>query len=86
MVFALKELPQPLTYLHTQNYTNTMMNNWLDTMLDYNFEVIHLKGIDVLPDRLSRLFPVDESLEGGMVIEIKKVAQVSLLKLEPSER
>ena len=63
-----------------------MMNNWLDTMLDYNFEVIQLKGIDVLPDRLSRLFPVDESLEGGMVIEIKKVAQVSLLKLESSER
>ena len=64
-----------------------MMNNWLDTILDYNFAVIHLKGIDnVLPDRLSRLFPVDESLEGGMVIEIKKVAQVSLLKLEPSER
>ena len=64
--FTLYTDHKALTYLHTQKYTNTMMNNWLDTMLDYNFEVIHLKGIDVLPDRLSRLFPVDESLEGGM--------------------
>ena len=55
-----------LTYLHTQKYTNPMMNNWFDTILDYNFDVIHLKGIDnVLPDHLSRLFPDDQRLEGG---------------------
>ena len=65
--FTLYTDHKALTYLHTQKYPNTMMNNWLDTILDYNFDVIHLKGIDnVLPDRLSRLFPTDESLEGGM--------------------
>ncbi|KAI8982368.1 hypothetical protein BDF20DRAFT_1000335 [Mycotypha africana] len=45
-----------LTYLHTQPIANSMMINWLDTLLDYDFTVIHRPGIqNILPDRLSRL-------------------------------
>jgi putative transposase len=55
-----------LTYLHTQPDINPMMSNWLDTLLDYNFEVCHLPGnTNVLPDALSRLFDPRPSLAGG---------------------
>ncbi|KAG1448544.1 hypothetical protein G6F56_008912 [Rhizopus delemar] len=34
------------------------MIKWLDVLLDYSFSVIYRKGIDnILPDKLSRLFP-----------------------------
>lgn len=43
-----------------------MMIKWLDTILDYNFTVVHLPGINnVLPDNLSRLFPCGPELTGG---------------------
>ncbi|KAG1439370.1 hypothetical protein G6F56_012319 [Rhizopus delemar] len=55
-----------LTYIHTQKYANTMMMNWFDTILDYQFKVIHLPGMDnILPDHLSRLFPTDQMLRGS---------------------
>lgn len=35
-----------------------MMIKWLDTILDYDFKVVYIKGIDnILPDALSRLYP-----------------------------
>ena len=46
-----------LSYLFTQKYFNYMMLNWIDTLLDYDFTVIHRPGIElVLPDALSRMF------------------------------
>ncbi|KAG1607076.1 hypothetical protein G6F46_012560 [Rhizopus delemar] len=42
-----------------------MMINWLDTILDYNFKIIHRPGIqNILPDALSRLFEPEKTLEG----------------------
>ncbi|SAL96249.1 hypothetical protein, partial, partial [Absidia glauca] len=80
IIFALKKFHQflwanpfklytdhkALTFIHTQSIANPMMINWLDTLLDYTFEVIHLPGIDnTLPDCLSRLFsPLKELGEG----------------------
>jgi transposase InsO family protein len=50
-----------LTYLHTQKIANAMMINWLDVILQYDFKVVHLPGIDnILPDTLSRLFEAEE--------------------------
>jgi hypothetical protein len=39
-----------------------MINSWLETLTDYDFEVIHKPGIkNILPDRLSRLYPEEET-------------------------
>ena len=76
--FTLYTDHKALTYLFTQKYANTMMMNWMDTLLDYNFKVVHLKGIDnVLPDHLSRLFPPDQRLEGDMMCSDTNKAQKS---------
>lgn len=55
--FRLYTDHKALVYLHTQKELNPMLVKWLDRILDYNFEIIHLRGIDnTLPDHLSRLF------------------------------
>jgi len=57
--FTLYTDHKALTYLHTQKVANVMMINWLDTILQYDFTIVHLPGIDnILPDTLSRLFEV----------------------------
>lgn len=48
-----------------------MMINWFDTLLDYDFGVVHLPGIkNVLPDALSRLFPPEKELKGMMLTQM----------------
>ncbi|PHZ09024.1 uncharacterized protein RHIMIDRAFT_69229 [Rhizopus microsporus ATCC 52813] len=38
-----------------------MLINWFDTLLQYDFKVVHLPGIDnILPDTLSRLYEIEE--------------------------
>jgi hypothetical protein len=67
--FILYTDHKALTYLHTQRIANAMMISWLDTILQYDFKIVHLSGIkNVLPDTLSRLFEANEplnELEGG---------------------
>ena len=47
-----------LIYLHTQKIANPMMIGWIETLLDFDFEVVHIPGImNKLPDILSRLYP-----------------------------
>ena len=47
-----------LVYLHTQKIANPMMIGWIETLLDFDFEVVHIPGIlNKLPDVLSRLYP-----------------------------
>lgn len=66
--FTLYTDHKALTYLHTQKIANPMMINWLDTLLNYTFTVVHLPGLkNVLPDRLLRLFTPSAQLEGGVV-------------------
>ncbi|CDH60654.1 hypothetical protein RO3G_15169 [Lichtheimia corymbifera JMRC:FSU:9682] len=70
-----------LTYLNTQKLANTMMLNWFDVLMDYQFDIIHLPGIEnVLPDQLSRLFTPDEHLEGDK-IEDAKDSKIKIGKL-----
>ena len=46
--------------MFTQRHINPMLNNWLDQLLDYNFDVVHMPGIlNILPDQISRLFDAD---------------------------
>ena len=55
--FTLYTDHKALTYLHTQRVANLMMIAWMDTILQYDFKIVHLPGVsNVLPDVLSRLF------------------------------
>lgn len=57
-----------LVYIHSQKELSPMLVGWLETILEFSFRVVHIKGIlNILPDELSRLYPPrDESkLEGG---------------------
>ncbi|CDH52554.1 hypothetical protein RO3G_11965 [Lichtheimia corymbifera JMRC:FSU:9682] len=64
--FTLYTDHQALVYLHSQENLNPMLTKWLDRILDYNFEIVYIKGIlNTLPDRLSRLFPDAYSLGEG---------------------
>jgi hypothetical protein len=63
--FTLFTDHKALTYIHTQKIANPMMITWLDTILQYSFTVIHIPGMtNVLPDALSRLFPLEKELAG----------------------
>ncbi|KAG0731857.1 hypothetical protein G6F62_015248 [Rhizopus arrhizus] len=43
-----------------------MMVGWMDTLLSYDFDIIHIPGVqNVLPDALSRLFPPEKGLAGS---------------------
>ena len=46
-----------LVYLFSNKSENTMLTNWADTLLDYNFTITHCPGIShILPDYLSRIY------------------------------
>ena len=50
-----------LTYIFTQKHTNQMINNWLETLLSFDFKIVHRPGIlNVLPDAISRFFDADK--------------------------
>ncbi|KAG2191768.1 hypothetical protein INT47_010343, partial [Mucor saturninus] len=60
--FTLYTDHKALTYLHTQRVANLMMIAWMDTILQYDFKIVHLPGVaNVLPDALSRLSEEPES-------------------------
>ena len=62
--------------MHTQKHANHMISSWLETLTDYDFEVIHKPGIkNILPDRLSRLYP-DEGTDGAKEIKIWAIAPI----------
>lgn len=67
--FELRTDHKALTYLHTQAQANPMMIGWIETLLDFNFDVVHIKGIlNQLPDLLSRLYEpclANEFMLGG---------------------
>ena len=56
--FTLFTDHRALTFLFTQKQTNPMLNRWMEVLLDFNFSINHRPGMrNVLPDRLSRLYP-----------------------------
>ena len=55
--FILYTDHQALTALYTKTKLSYMMANWLDTILNYEFEIRHRPGVQMaLPDTLSRLY------------------------------
>jgi transposase InsO family protein len=56
--FTLFTDHKALTYMFTQSNLNPMLSNWLETLLEHDFEIIHRPGIlNILPDALSRIYP-----------------------------
>ena len=48
-----------LQYIFTQPKLTPMLENWVDKLLELPFDVVHIPGIvNVLPDCLSRLYPM----------------------------
>ena len=59
-----------LVYLHSQKVVNPMMAGWIETILDFTFEVVHLPGaMNIFPDLLSRLYPPVEEESKKLVLE-----------------
>ena len=55
--FVLFTDHKALTFLFTQRHTSYMLNNWADELLNYDFDIVHCPGVEmVLPDHLSRLY------------------------------
>ena len=47
-----------LVWLHNDKELSRVTNTWIEIVLEYDFEVVHLPGItNILPDRLSRIYP-----------------------------
>ncbi|HVX00123.1 MAG TPA: RNase H-like domain-containing protein, partial [Candidatus Babeliaceae bacterium] len=48
---------KPLTHMFSSNLLSPALQQWLDVLLDYTFEIKHRDGImNVVPDQLSRMF------------------------------
>jgi hypothetical protein len=48
---------KPLTYMFSSTQLSPALQQWLDTLLDYSFDIRHRDGIlNVIPDQLSRMF------------------------------
>ncbi|KAI3656138.1 hypothetical protein MP638_003051, partial [Amoeboaphelidium occidentale] len=76
--FTLLTDHKALTFIFTQRHVNQMINNWLDTLLDFDFSVVHCPGIlNVLPDRISRLYDADE-------IQLSDVVEFMMVDLAAS--
>jgi hypothetical protein len=62
--FTLHVDHRSLIYINTQPVLNSMLLSWHETIQEFDFYIVHVKGIaNIIPDVLSRLFePVEESL------------------------
>jgi hypothetical protein len=55
--FELRTDHRALTFMFTQKHANTMLQSWLDVLLEFSFTVVHCPGVlMVLPDALSRIY------------------------------
>ena len=58
--FTLYTDHKALTFLFTQKKPNQMLENWMEILTDFQFEIIHRPGIlNVLPDAISRFYDDD---------------------------
>lgn len=55
---------KPLIQLRTMQPSSALLNNWIETIMEFDFDLSHVCGKDnVLPDHLSRLFPEIKNIE-----------------------
>lgn len=66
--FTLYTDHKALVYLHTQKVANNLILSWYETLMEFDFDVVHLPGIlNRLADSLSRLYPPIEECEHKLV-------------------
>lgn len=79
--FVLECDHKSLSYMFSQRHTNHMLEKWLNILLDYTFDVLHIEGLkNVLPDRLSRLFEPFEENQTSLVEGIQSEYYVPYLR------
>jgi hypothetical protein len=60
-----------LVYMHEKPVLPPMMVNWMETLMSFQFDVIHRPGIaNILPDHLSCLFLTDQ-MPAYLMVEVK---------------
>jgi hypothetical protein len=83
--FTMETDHKALTYLFTQKIVNYMMLGWIDTLLEYEFDVVHCPGIlHVLPDALSRMYTAFR--RGGGEVAVRAFIPVSELPKYPEKQ
>ena len=66
-----------------KNHTSQMLNNWLEILLDFDFDVIHRPGIlNILPDAISWFYDADPQVS---TIPVKIWALLTLHPLRMHE-
>jgi len=67
--FRLLTDHKSLTYMLERPKVSSVIFNWLDEILQYNFKMEHVPGIlNVLPDTLSRIYDFDDKSEVPRVV------------------
>ncbi|SAL96276.1 hypothetical protein, partial, partial [Absidia glauca] len=87
--FTLYTDHRALTYIHTQTIASPMMINWLDTILDYSFTIVHKPGdLNIFPDLLSRLDTPSQKIQGGKYhhIQATKLRRSQSTSNDPSSQ
>jgi hypothetical protein len=83
--FTVETDHKALTFLFTQKIMNYMMLGWIDTLLEYEFDVEHCPGVlHVLPDALSRMYI--EFRRGGGEATVRAFIPVSELPKYPEKQ
>jgi hypothetical protein len=82
--FTLYTDHHSLIHLFTQKKSNYMINKWIETLLLYDFEVIHIPGItNILPDKLSRFYENED--HSNIEISFMSRDPLSLETIDDSE-
>ena len=69
-----------LSYLMSQRDASPLLTRWFDELMEFSFDVVHIPGVaNVLPDSLSRLYPV--SLRNP--VSSQETASLNSLRLLP---
>lgn len=84
--FTLYTDHQSLTYLLTKVNLAPSLRNWIGEILEYDFEIVHLPGLENhLPDALSRLYePSDIEHDKAVGLVMATVVDGAFELIEPS--
>jgi len=100
--FTLFTDHKALTHMRNKPQLSPMILKWLDTLWDFEFDIVHRPGVaNILPDHLSRLFPAEPkeptrvprqrtssepNASGENCTEPLKYMRVSYMNLDPKDK
>jgi hypothetical protein len=81
--FTLFTDHQALVFMFIQKHLNRMLCSWLDELLEFRFDVVHLPGVEnVIPDILSRISIPDEWKLATKQIRVSMVQLIEVYALD----